>query len=56
LTKTVYFFIDGVQVASLTYDVLPPDLEPEVFYIVDLQSYDDFFKVIVTNVLISRSV
>ena len=54
-TQTVYFYIDGVQVASLTFETLPNDFEPQVFFRIDRLSYDDAFILNVRNVMISRT-
>lgn len=55
LTNTVYFFIDGVQVGSITFDIVLDNLEPELFFSIDLKSYDDAFVIYITNVLISST-
>ena len=54
-TKYVYFFIDGVEVASLYNETLPGDIEPDVWFRQDNLSYADEMILNVRNVMISRT-
>jgi len=55
LTKTVYFYIDGVEVASLYNATLPSDIEPIVWFRSDNLALDDAMLVYVRNVMVSRT-
>lgn len=50
---TVYYFIDNVQVASLTKGSAPSAMEPDVFFVLDRQSVNEAL-VQIQNMYISR--
>lgn len=52
-TKTCTFFVDGVQVGSLSGDPLFDEIEPKIFFVVNRKSID-LVIVRVQNVSISR--
>lgn len=53
--KTCYFFIDGVQVGTLSLASTPSSYEPEVFFQMYRKSYADYTCVTLQNVMISKS-